>query len=344
MSIVILTLEVLTPMFLAGADTRKPELRGPAIKGAMRFWWRAIHGFDPHLPKNEGAIFGFTGEGSHKSSLILKVEGGDLAAYITSESLPRHNFQVKRYNKIYDLNILEYIAYGIYTYDNATKRNVFDRSYIKPGYSFRLAIQMRNNDRLKEIIQALQYFCWFGALGSRSRNGFGSFKVKGIEGPLSLEEKEGLMSLPGKISLDPFNHSKSLPEFSALSGGARLFKTRRDYGTWDACLGELGHAYRNSRLSLEPSHSYQKRQYIGAPLIVNKMQISRLDRHAKPYFLRVHERQGRYTGYLLYLPSHYCTGLVGDKLAIDPAREDAAFTRVCQEMNQALGQYLEVVY
>ncbi|BCV20503.1 type III-B CRISPR module RAMP protein Cmr1 [Moorella sp. Hama-1] len=339
----VLTFEVLTPMFLAGADIRQPELRGPAVKGALRFWWRAIHGFDPQLQKNEGAIFGFTGEGSRKSSLILKIEGEDAAPYITREPFPRHNYLLYPV-KGRDLNILEYIAYGTYTYDKITKKNVFDRSYIKPGYSFRLVIQMRNNDCLQEVIMALQYFCWFVALGAKSRNGFGSLKVKAIEGHLSTEVRQSLTSLPGKNSLVPFNNCKELPEFSALSGGARLFKTRQDYGNWDACLGELGHAYRKSRLSLEPSHSYHKRRYIGAPLTVNKMPKSRLDRHAKPYFLRVHERQGRYTGYLLYLPSHYCTGLVGKKSDIDPAREDAAFTRACQEMNQALGQNLEVVY
>ncbi len=41
--------ETITPMFLAGADGKTPELRPPSIKGLMRFWWRAING---HLPLN----------------------------------------------------------------------------------------------------------------------------------------------------------------------------------------------------------------------------------------------------------------------------------------------------
>ena len=52
--------ETITPMFLRGADGRTPELRAPSIKGAMRYWWRAING---HLAPNEllameSAIFG----------------------------------------------------------------------------------------------------------------------------------------------------------------------------------------------------------------------------------------------------------------------------------------------
>ena len=343
MLVMILTFEVLTPMFLAGADTRQPELRGPAIKGALRFWWRAIHGSNPQLPQKEGAIFGFTGEGGRKSSLILRTEGEDIVPYITTEPLPRADYLLYRV-KGHDLNILEYMAYGTYTYDKNTKKNVLDRGYIKSGYTFRLVIQMQNNGYLSEVIRALQYFCWFGGLGAKSRNGFGSLKVRAIDGDLPDATRESLISLPGQNSLAPFNNVQELPHFSALSGGARLFKTRRDYKTWDACLGEMGHAYRNSRLSLEPAHSYQQRQYIGAPLIVNKVQKSRLDRHAKPYFLRVHECQGRYSGYLLYLPSHYCTGLAGTRPDLDPAREDAGFTMACLAMNKELTQHLEVVY
>ncbi len=35
--------ETITPMFLARADGKTPELRPPSIKGLMRFWWRAMN-------------------------------------------------------------------------------------------------------------------------------------------------------------------------------------------------------------------------------------------------------------------------------------------------------------
>lgn len=34
---IIFECEVVTPMFLAGADGKTPELRAPSIKGAIRF-------------------------------------------------------------------------------------------------------------------------------------------------------------------------------------------------------------------------------------------------------------------------------------------------------------------
>jgi len=40
------TLETVTPLFLGGADPRgAPELRAPALRGAMRYWlWTALGG------------------------------------------------------------------------------------------------------------------------------------------------------------------------------------------------------------------------------------------------------------------------------------------------------------
>lgn len=39
-----ITLETVTPMFLAGADQQKPELRAPSFMGALRYWTRAALG------------------------------------------------------------------------------------------------------------------------------------------------------------------------------------------------------------------------------------------------------------------------------------------------------------
>jgi CRISPR-associated protein Cmr1 len=65
--------EVITPMFLAGADGSTPELRPPSIKGALRFWWRAMHGHLPlaELKRLEGEIFGDTSRRSRFSISVI---------------------------------------------------------------------------------------------------------------------------------------------------------------------------------------------------------------------------------------------------------------------------------
>ena len=39
-----LTLQTVTPLLLAGANNQMPEIRAPALRGAMRYWWRATLG------------------------------------------------------------------------------------------------------------------------------------------------------------------------------------------------------------------------------------------------------------------------------------------------------------
>jgi CRISPR-associated protein Cmr1 len=57
---------------MVGADATKPELRAPSIKGAMRFWWRAMNGHLPlsELRRQEAEIFGDT---SKRSKIIIQV-------------------------------------------------------------------------------------------------------------------------------------------------------------------------------------------------------------------------------------------------------------------------------
>ena len=64
MEMLTVTLKTVTPLFLAGADGRTPELRAPSIKGMMRFWWRAMKVLSiEELRKEEGDLFGSSDEG-----------------------------------------------------------------------------------------------------------------------------------------------------------------------------------------------------------------------------------------------------------------------------------------
>lgn len=66
--------ETITPLFLSGADSVTPELRAPSIKGALRFWWRAINGHLnlKTLKERENAIFGGV-DGSGRSKVIVRI-------------------------------------------------------------------------------------------------------------------------------------------------------------------------------------------------------------------------------------------------------------------------------
>jgi CRISPR-associated protein Cmr1 len=74
----VLCLETITPLFLTGADPRgEPELRAASIRGALRFWLRALLGgvigdkdLDA-LRKAEPAVFGSTDTGA--SPVVVRI-------------------------------------------------------------------------------------------------------------------------------------------------------------------------------------------------------------------------------------------------------------------------------
>ncbi|MCP4402916.1 MAG: type III-B CRISPR module RAMP protein Cmr1 [bacterium] len=67
-------LETVTPLFMAGADGRTPELRTPSFKGMLRFWWRAMRADDniQHLAEQEAKLFGGTGKDQGRSKMVLR--------------------------------------------------------------------------------------------------------------------------------------------------------------------------------------------------------------------------------------------------------------------------------
>jgi hypothetical protein len=79
---------VLTPMFCAGADQSRPELRVPSFKGVLRFWWRALAwsrlgGDLKKIHEEEDHIFG--GPGTGRSRVAIQI--------VLREPDPRHELK-----------------------------------------------------------------------------------------------------------------------------------------------------------------------------------------------------------------------------------------------------------
>jgi CRISPR type III-B/RAMP module RAMP protein Cmr1 len=71
-----LTLETVTPLFLGGADQRS-ELRPASVRGALRFWLRALLGSElgdsmSDLHDEESAVFGNI---DYAAPVVLRLEG-----------------------------------------------------------------------------------------------------------------------------------------------------------------------------------------------------------------------------------------------------------------------------
>lgn len=171
-------LEVITPMFMAGANSKTPELRAPSIKGMMRFWWRAVKGIDDpkELRKEEEKIFGGT-EGAGKSKVNLKFpQIKSLDSYV-KEGL-KENFNLEcRFKKGKLEGKHTGLCYLLYSVDLPKNK----RKFIMPKYPFELTLCSRDDTAFKQALASLWCAIHLGGFGVRARRGGGNLSVVGIE-------------------------------------------------------------------------------------------------------------------------------------------------------------------
>ena len=295
--------EILTPMFLGGAD-QNAELRAASIKGLLRYWWRVASGYRFHaaleLYSAEAKLFGSPDDGSGKSKVMVEVVPGDdltvsKVKFRTIEKIDHSEVDSGR------VDPLGYLAgMGLIHF-----RNGILHSYFQPGGHFRLIITARPRD--VEVLLFL--FKAFAAAGGRSRNGWGS---------LAITEKNGF-SKPSAPALQPvikpfddvFNCD--YPHcLGADTKGLLLWKTRGVTKSWEDCLRELADIYVKTRLSLNiKDRGKQERHILGYP--VTHHSVYGWNRHASGLRLLVRKSEtGLYSGYVLHLPHLFSKKMWGD--------------------------------
>ncbi len=222
------TFRVVTPMFLGGADHSVTDgIRAPTIKGALRFWWRALNWGPIYLQCNnnlvdalkklhadEARLFGAAAKTIDKKqaggqgAFILNVQRQerDLANSIAPDVNPG-------FHKLLGARYLGYGVIGQVT-----------RSCITEAQAFTVVLRFRGEPDAS-ILQALKVFGLLGALGSRARHGMGSVAVQSIQEDTqfiwhapatSTAYQTEIRSLLGDFVGVP------LPEYSAFSAESRV--------------------------------------------------------------------------------------------------------------------------
>lgn len=144
---------LITDYFAAGADGIQPEFRPSSIKGALRFWWRALNGhlLLSELKRKEDEIFGGGGEAATKSRVMIRC---------THPVLPTQD---------------------LFMYDRPGKRIPQKGFAAKDAHTFEitlgLAKPIMSHFGLKELQALFEITCLLGGLGKRSRRGRGSISI-----------------------------------------------------------------------------------------------------------------------------------------------------------------------
>lgn len=224
------TFAITTPMFLGDANQESTGLRPPSIKGALRFWWRALvwkdilrnkHGDTiaalKELHKQEQELFGAAakevnheqvgGQGKFLLSVEDVVETVNESGKVTVPQIP-------------DGSGCKYLlGQGMGERTPLAVKEFALKVLFKPGAS---AVDQQG------IIDAVLIFGLLGGLGSRARKGYGSVAIESYtdsglsanvelpEIPKTVEEFSNLVNrLMGALT-------NGLPPYTAFSEKTRI--------------------------------------------------------------------------------------------------------------------------
>lgn len=305
--------EVITPMFIGGADPAEdPEIRPPAIKAQLRYWYRAKTGEGDikKLLTDESEIFGSS---SNKSKVKIRVINHDvIEKYIGKNAKTNYNLEA-RYDRESKRNLGKHegIAYLFY--------NCFiDKKFIKDGFKFKIILQSEKRESLLTAIDCLWLSSYLGGLGSRSRRGCGCFRiieeVKSEE--LYREERKSPQFIskvdePEKFEDNLFDqigavlNQSSTTKYSTLAD-SNILVIPQKFSNWVDAVNFIGKIYAEYRYHIKTNHF--KGPNFGLPIMHgNNMRIvgedsrEKYERRSSPVLFKVWRSGTKYFAGLIRL-------------------------------------------
>ncbi len=187
-------LELITPCFCAGATPAIAEIRGPSIRGKLRWWFRVLGGNRDQEAEVFGAI---AGDSATSSAIIIRV----------SEVEMRRQWQPITFSGFSNTGYVLYFAKA-----SGNGARWVAGGAIPSGTSFQIQLLWRRSvsSEARELFDlALDAFLLLGALGLRSTRGLGCFETR--DRPFG---KDALATLLARIK-------KHAPVFNAIVGEFR---------------------------------------------------------------------------------------------------------------------------
>lgn len=252
------TFEVVTPMFLGGADQSPDGIRPSSVKGALRFWWRArawndIRAQHPDdltalraLHAQEARLFGLAANESDSGQGVFVMHVRDQTAAATDQALGSN----------FDNGILYLLGMGLGSFqggNHCTRAAIpAQQGNRKSGFEVKLIFKPKQASEadVLAISSALRLFGLLGALGSRARHGLGSVSMTALQGQ-GLPAWQAPQSLPdykqALLQLLPQATGPAIPPLSAFSQHTRIDASLSDKDAMKllARLGREQQAYRS---------------------------------------------------------------------------------------------------
>lgn len=319
------TLETVTPLFLGGADARPkdgvegmPEVRPPSIRGALRYWFRALiggiygDGKKDKVQELEGHIFGSATDknSSHSSRVAIRIKNQNLKELQKYEKIRGENGRA-----LFPPAGRDYLYWSMDKSGSKDKNNLLlARYFIPPESSFDLSLTFKGIPDLEMIKEYTAYSFWLamqlGGIGARSRRTAGSIFISNAEleylpEMLRIGTKKDLANQLGKIiSGMRENLRTNLPEphinipskFDTLHPDVCKIWVLGVAETSDMLvkiIGEKMQAYRNNAPAGQNKDTWLlERSIFGMPV----KGLKGIERRSSPLWLKVSKVDDYYVG------------------------------------------------
>lgn len=265
------SLEAVTPLFLGGSEPGDwPELRAASVRGAMRFWYRALVGGRVHdvgvVRAEEARVFGDAGE-TGGSRVVVRVAGKP---------------QPVGFGGGWGVG-LRYLFFSV---QSGRGRR---RGYFPPGARFDVVLQLRSpsggpgqEDLFRRVGAAFWLLVRLGGLGARVRRGAGGLRAVGeaagwpqglpplvvsAESPPDLKDEleVGLGMLGKAVAVPAAGGVPAEASFDVLGPGlCRIGVLDRTWETWEQALDAMGGALQQFRCCYERDSSEVKCMVVGS--------------------------------------------------------------------------------
>ena len=153
-------LTFITPAFCAGPDPAQAEVRAPAIRGQLRWWFRVLGG----TPDQEKELFGGVHNGTQASKVTVRVRDLDARTADGARELPKPN------TPVYYLSHFARVSGNRERYNKDAWFNI-NTAFTVDAFS-RLSMSGEEERAFREAWDA---FLLLGSLGLRQTRGFGAF-------------------------------------------------------------------------------------------------------------------------------------------------------------------------
>lgn len=226
MSAFSISLRTVTPCFSRGCDAATPELRAPAFKGQLRWWYRAWHPLAVLGPGDgpwaEGCVMGGTEAHTGQCPFLLRIVAPEPTPQISWQEIERAAPRGSRM-EVGGIRYLGFTFRELRDGDRVAPNAIAENVRFEAVHRFPRPDAV-TDETARGLIAAWWLLSHLGGVGARARRGFGSVAIEGWSWP----DRESLLA---ELPL-PSRAPNAAAWQKAVFRGLDVLQSWRGNGSW----------------------------------------------------------------------------------------------------------------